>query len=445
MRATRFIKYIEYCRDINYLKYIWLLTLISAYAGPYLSWYRMPNLFAYRLLMLIHVILFGVIFILNFFRGQEIKWNVRVQPYFLFLGLWFIWGLISLFWAPSVFSGMKHLVYLGAGCLVVFFTVFYFATADDLNTFFLINILVLIGEIALGIWELKSGYHLYGSFPRYYLRHNFLPIIGTFGHPNNFATYLSMFLPLLYVWGKNHKNKGVMIFSLGLLALGLYLILCSTSRANMLAVILGVVLVLAFFLIRSWKQFFPKLRQTVFITAFILALLIPTTRYFFEPAINQIKEEVTSVFVNWEYDGSIQLRKTLIYKGWDMFKESNGLGVGPGNAEFLMQQFREETFGYLKMHNWWVEVLVDYGLFIWILLLLFFAGMVRDLFKVFRTSGDQSLRMWAEGLLISLAMFSVGVISNGSMMTSAHLWILLGGAICVINVHRLRGKEEKSA
>ncbi|MGI6685170.1 MAG: O-antigen ligase family protein [Bacillota bacterium] len=330
---------------------------------------------------------------------------------------------------------------------MIFFTVFYFSNIEDLKAIFLAQILVLFVEVFLGIWELTGGYHLYGSFPQYYLKHNLLPVIGTFGHPNNFATYLSMYLPLLYVWGKYQKNRPMMFCSFGILALGLYLITASTSRANMMAMILGLVLAIVLSVIQHWGQFYriqywgrlfrDMIKRTIIGVVIVIILagfIYPLENQHADLAPNQLKEQVMSVFVNWDNDSSIRVRKILILKGLDMLKDTYGLGVGAGSSQFIMEQYQDETFGFIKMHNWWVEVLVDYGVIIWVLLLLFFARMLWDLFKIFCNSRHRNLQMWSEGLIISLCMFSLGVISNGSIMSSAHMWILLSLALCVINV-----------
>lgn len=451
-------------REMGFLRNFWLITLISAYFGSYLSWYQMPGLFLYRLFFLLHGLFFLVIFFLRFSRGGKIKWGFQVGPYYLiFFTLWFIWGLVSLSWAPDLIFSLKHVCLLGIGCITVFFTIWYFSDPDQLKILFLVNILVLVLEIGLGLWELYGGYHIYGSFPKYFLRHNLLPVIGTFGHPNNFATYLSMFLPLLYAWGKNQKNKFAMFFSFTLLVCGIYLILSSTSRANMMAMILGSLLALILAASchggRLYRTFFKKIKQIKKINIKILVILIllilfimiissaalyPCFHQQFDLVSNQLTAEVMSVFVNWEYDGSIQLRKVLISKGIDMLKETYGLGVGAGNSQLLMLEHQHETYGYLKLHNWWVEVLVEYGVMIWTMLILFFARMFRDLWKIFKNPKDPSLKMWAEGLIISLAMFCVGVISNGSMTASAHLWIFFGLILAVINVSKQVGKEGKN-
>lgn len=425
-------------REINFLKNIWLLTLISAFFGPYLAWSGMPNLFGYRILLITHTFLFGLVFLIGAGGKQGFKWGFRVKPYFIFFLLWLTWGLISLLWAPNTILGIKHLVYLGSGCLIVFFTVFYSRTLEDLKTLLMINVFVLIFEIGLGLWELYSGFHLMGSFPRYYLRHNILPVIGTFGHPNNFATYLSMYLPLLYMWGKYHENKIMTCIYFILLILGIHLIISTDSRANMLAVILGIIFVLIFIIINNWDLFFRSLIKTIIILTIILGLgTFSYTNQFFDLTNNHIVQQITSVFTHWEEGSSINVRKTLILKGLAMLKESYGFGVGPGNSQFLMEQYKNETFGNVKMHNWWVEVLVDYGVLVWVLLLFFLAKMIRDLMRVYRSSEQQKLKMWAEGLMISLIMFFIGVLSNGSMMSSPHMWILFGLVLSVINVHNL--------
>jgi len=423
--------------NVKWLKKIWIVTLITAFLGPLLSFEMIPNLFGFRFLFITHFCLFIAVIIYRIYQKGEINWDFGVGPYFSFFAIWLVWAVVSLLWAPSVFYGFKHVCFLLSGSMLVFFIVFYFTSYFDLNVLWITVISVLVFEIALGLWELQSGVHIYGSFPNYYFRGDGLPFNGTFGHSNNFATYLSMYLPLLYVWIKFQKNILAKISGFAVLLLGIHLIVFSTSRANMIALAAGLIVSYILLLV-DWRIGFKKkviLMIGLFLGGGVLIFLPPVSGFLLQES-RQFTQEVMSLFLNWNQDGSINIRMLLITKGLEMLKGSYGLGVGPGNAEYLMLQFVDQTYGNFKMHNWWVEVLVDYGVIIWGLYLSFFLKMLWDLFTVFRKTSDLILKLWAEGLLISLVTFSIGVMSNGSMISSPHMWVMYGLVVCVIGIFR---------
>jgi hypothetical protein len=49
----------------------------------------------------------------------------------------------------------------------------------------------------------------------------------------------------------------------------------------------------------------------------------------------------------------------LIKQGFWLLKEHYFLGVGAGNVEYHMAQFKDLTQGIVNMHNWWGEVLIN--------------------------------------------------------------------------------------
>ncbi|MGI6711806.1 MAG: O-antigen ligase family protein [Bacillota bacterium] len=421
------------------LKVLWVITLVTAFLGTLLSFSAIPNLFAYRILLVTHLVLF-IIALTR--KGQEMKYDFHVNEYFIFLALWFSWALVSFFWAPGKLHAFKNIGFLFSGLSLIFFNVYYFRQEKGMRLLWQAILLVLIFLILLGLWELVTGLHIYGGFPYYYLKNHNMYLMGTFGHPNNFATYLSMYLPLLYTYSKYVKNPVIKIGSVFFLLLGVHLIINSTSRANMLAISIGFIVALIFYFSNGWGKL---LRGVIIGTAGVVLLafclsVIPAFSGFWEKEKTEFITNVGSVYHHWSDDGSINVRKKLIVFGLNLVKESHGLGVGAGNTSYLMQHNIEKTGGNVKLHNWWVEVLVDYGVVIWMVYLIFFLKLSWDLLSIFRTSSSKLMRMLAEGVLISLITFSVGVVSNGSMVSSRHMWILYGVALCVINNFRYGAK-----
>lgn len=427
---------------MKWLKFIWILTLISAFLGTLLTIDSLPYLFAYRILLIVHLYVFIVF---ATWRPQDMISVFKLREYMIFITIWFAWAIISLLWAPSKAYAFKHLYYLFSGFSLIIFTIYYFRTEASLKMLFRINCGVLAFLMILGLWELRTGLHISGGFPHYYLKPISLPFIGVFGHPNNFATYLSMYLPLFYVCGKYQKNILVKICSMAGIFAGFHLIIMAGSRANMMAMVLGGVVILILNIIESCGK--GSKQVVTFLTVIFLVVMIgysitPVAQVM-QVESETFKNQVTSVFKNWNQDWSINIRKLLIQKGLIMLKKYHWLGVGGGNSEYLMQQHMKETYGHLKLHNWWLEVLVNYGLIIWILYLLFYFNMLKDLFVVFRRASNPMLKMFAEALIVSLFTFAVGVISNGSMTASRHMWILYGLVLCTINIFRENEKSKR--
>jgi len=91
--------------------------------------------------------------------------------------------------------------------------------------------------------------------------------------------------------------------------------------------------------------------------------------------------------------------------------------VGAGNAEYWMGNFPiYETRGITNPHNWWDEILVDYGIFIFAGYVLFYVGLVARLYKIHQHLGAGTEKMICEALLVSLVGFFLASISSSSIM-----------------------------
>jgi teichuronic acid biosynthesis protein TuaE len=115
-----------------------------------------------------------------------------------------------------------------------------------------------------------------------------------------------------------------------------------------------------------------------------------------------------------------------------------GFGVGAGNAEYWMAHYsRYYTFGILDPHNWWLELLINYGVFIFAGYILFFASILRQLWRAHKEIDGPQL-MICEALLMSLVGFLVATLSSSSVMALTPQWILLAFALAFIVNYRDR-------
>jgi len=214
--------------------------------------------------------------------------------------------------------------------------------------------------MAIGCWEVLTGNHL--SVSRYVdanLRLSRLPS-AVFYNTNDFATFLalstSFFLGLLRMDSRFFRVLGVV-----LIAIALFLLDATSSRANMLAV--ACIFVFWFF------PFLHSIRTKwarVFLTGILFfSLLAGAILLFTSGPIQSLQREVT------EELGSGGTRMNLIKNSLHFLFESMGLGVGAGNAEWYMEKRRiYDTAEITNVHNWWIELLVNYGLVVMLLYIL---------------------------------------------------------------------------
>src|SRR5690606_27985022 len=69
---------------------------------------------------------------------------------------------------------------------------------------------------------------------------------------------------------------------------------------------------------------------------------------------------------------SIVIRWYLLMYGLRFLRESHFMGVGAGNVEARMEAYRELLDNKVNIHNWWAEILVNFGVIVFALYVVFY-------------------------------------------------------------------------
>lgn len=417
------------------LKIIWLAAMLTGFFGASLSISGHENIFAFRVLLVLHLFAFTGYYL--FWGRKNIVFNLQVKEYLWFYLAWLGWALLSAAWADSSMDAFRHIFFLLTGVMVIWFTVFYAAGEQDLKSLFYSFLGVVLIFLGASLWEHHFRYNLgFGGSGIFFERG--IPN-GFLGNPNDLATFLALFTPGFFCLIQ--YSRGILPKIIGLLAvpLSFHIILLTRSRANLLS--LGLMVIVFIFFLRPWIYLKKiKIRTLlavilILLAAFYLIILPQESWYFME------KEKLLLLkqFDSLEGSSSVSIRLVLMEKGMVMLKEHYFLGVGAGNVEYHMAPYHELTGGIVNMHNWWAEVLVNYGLPLWFFYMAFSLKMFYDLWIVFRKTERTGLKMLSQWLLISSCGFIIAVTSSSTMAASHYMWVLFAVALGVINVFK---KEE---
>jgi len=381
------------------------------------------TLFPYRAFLFLLWMLFLARILL-----QDAKLNlsrIKVSPYLVFLAVWIVYAVLSTGWAASKSLAITYVILLFMGNSVIFFSVYYLSTLKDLRILYWVWLLALGIQMVIGTWEATTGLHLQMS--KYFGEMNavfaFRPT-GTFGGPNSFASFLSfgVFFILAFL---RHMNKGILkkILVGAILALSVYLIIMTRSRGNYLAVLLGLSF-LSIFILRMRQTF--KVAIVVGISLLVLVLVLPQqTHKVWVTGVSEFESLFNPIEPG---QGSIGIRLSLAEQAGASAIKTLGFGVGAGNA------------GY--PHNWWLEILASYGIWIFAGYVLFYSTLVLELYKIYKTLADEKEKMICEALLLSLIAFFFVSFSPSSIMTFKPQWFLFAFALAFLNYYRLnRGRH----
>ena len=361
----------------------------------------------------------------------------------LFLLIMFIWYLVSIIWSPSLSFSLKYLFYLFCGITITILVVQFSNSKKKLDSLF--NLLSIIFSIELVIalmesftsfrWPI-SPYSSWHSFfrkdsvdfftysnPLFYSQ--FQPPTGFHWNTNNLAITMLMILPFFLC------SKKLQINIIGSISISL-IIFFSSSRA----VFLGLVLVYSFYLLFIKKQ--VRTLSLIWIIISSLFIGINNLQNSLNPRVNEIANSFNAVqlYLKGDLDigGSLEWRRELINDGIVHLKKSKGIGVGAGGSTALQNELGGVAGRFTSMHNFWVEILVEGGVFIALLLLLWYLKLIYNLFLVSRNNSKRNIRYYSNSLILSMIAFLPAAVAASSTIYFFPMWIMFGLSIAVIRL-----------
>lgn len=426
-------------------KFLCYLLICSGFVGAALIPIKLGafTLFPFRVFLLALWTLFVMRVLI---QGKVTVLVGAVKSYLLFLGLWLVYAVTSLAWAASKADSARHIVFLSMGVSVIFFTTYYLRTPRDLERLYWIWGIVFFALICLGFWEHLTGQHLPVSryseeqlafyAPYIVARVKNIPT-GVFHNPNDYATFLALGFPFgLGLIRYGHK-KWLRLIAVVAALVSFYLIVVTSSRANMLAILLEITFLVLF--LTNLGQKVRLVLGSALAAGVILTLLPGPTQWVFQ----SITEELGSILVQAQMGvESVGIRLNLVRNGLDFVYRTAGFGVGAGNAEYWMEnEARYYTAGILNPHNWWLEILINYGVFIFLGYVYMYIGLIRLLWRLWHRAQSRAGKMIAEALLLGLIGFAVASASSSSVMALHSHWLFFAFIFAYIS----RIREDCSA
>jgi len=432
------LSYSQSIKAVSLQKGLLYLTIVAGFIGS--AFLTIPvgpiHIFPYRVLLPLLWFIFAMGILL---QGRVDLSHIKVKPYLQFLLLWLLYAILSLAWAVAKTDAIRGIIFLFMAVSVIFFVVYYFSNSKDLKRLYYLWLVVLGGLLLVGFWEHLTGHHLSvsGFYGETRARFMFIPT-GVFRNPNDFATYLALSIP--FVFALVRYRRSIFARGVGLVVLGasFYLIIVTYSRANYLAVILEL-LFLFMFLFRLKAKIKTVILGGLLILALVIALPGPTQRI-----TGTIGEQIESITSPWSLTyGSTGVRINLAKNSLIFLGRTGGFGVGVGNAEYWMSNFPVyNTRGITNAHNWWDELLVDYGIFIFAGYILFYLALIARLYRIHRHLSNGTDKMICEALLVALVGFFLASISSSSIMTLRPQWFLFAFALAFLNYQRIKRLEK---
>lgn len=363
---------------------------------------------------------FAFFFVIKF-TLQEEKFqinNSRLRVYY-FLVFWVIYSLLSIIWAKSMKLVLIHTHYT-----TLFFITFFVFTQSFRGKkqliffyYFLIGIFFLYQIIA--VWEVSTFQHLPTSRAASKGIISFVPF-GPFYNRNDMAAVLLMLNPFLLF--RVHISKNIIFKTIGVLSMIFLFIMYTLAGSRIAMLFLGMELLLYFIFFTKLKI---KLLSVIYFFIFIFLIKLATP-VGFEVFNLFLKDQYSSIQTENESfrTGSIKIRKALLYESVDLCLDSKLLGVGAGNYSIEMKGGRvKRTNNVLSPHNFLLELLSEYGLILFLIMIYILVRWVIDLIIIIKQSKGEN-KLMAYSCLFSLLLFLPASILPSSIIKYSFYWII---------------------
>jgi teichuronic acid biosynthesis protein TuaE len=401
-------------------------------------------------------------------KGVEASYMYPVRWYAAFFLFWFVYGLLSLTWVVNLGMGIRYLVFLGMMLLLTLSFPFFIRTEKN----YWITQRILFGVFAAivfyGVFESITFIHL----PPSRAELGQATVTSVFRNQNDLATCITLAFPFvvtaLFMLKLKMKHK-IFIYATGVMSV--YVLLATGSRSNTLFALplasLVLLIVVPFAMDR--KNFTMKKIGKGVAAILLGALIVQAMSILFlseearEETRTKLKgtigffediqkgswnpEEEAQTFERGETGESPTNRKNLILNGIYFLQKSHYMGVGAGNIEALMKEAPKKVTK-INLHNWWLEVLVDFGVIIFVLYMALYVWMLWRLWKLARlkTSPEISplVRWGAVSSLAALVGYVFGGVAPSTAIHYTPMWISYGLGLAVIVLGEIQRKGTKS-
>ena len=383
------------------------------------------------------------------------QWGVPVQPRLLrqanvFLFAWLIYGAIQLVYAFDVEEGIRYWLFLATNILFAYLVCGYLNDMGDLNMYMRVCTAVLVGLLILATWEYTTGRHLLlsaynvttaktGTVVRmlYSTQEGHRSLLymptGTFVNPNDFAYALVLLVPMVLGWMILTQRTVVRLLLAGVGLWSLFIISITQSRASLMSLLL--VICPVFFLGGVTN---PRTRLSIVAVVVLLVVAIVVGLVVSPQGKDIVARRLEEGLEILSFDYVRQdVRWALSANAFYFMAKTFGFGVGTRQtvAKVLAGEGVVGTGKVASTHNMWAEILGDYGLIIFVPLVLGYVGIMRHLWRHRQEAVNRSVSVHSiTAMSMMLGMLPAALSPSGGtylIPTFATLGYVLATVKCI--------------
>lgn len=361
--------------------------------------------------------LFPVLFAIIILKSRKNLISNQVLFTICFLLFWFLYAMVSLAWIVNIQLWVVYTTYIIIFVWSVFLALIALKTNDDIYRIVKVYIKMWQFCTIVGLWEICTGIYLFiGDYSSIQMTMQ-NPLCFT-KNVNDFSTFLTVgsILSMVVDYKKSLYINGNIFF----IILTFFEVYYGESRANMLGLILAVFVFCLFKFGKKNIRYFLKFLYFIGVAS-ILVFLYQTF--------------ALDYLVNYfEFGSSNYIRINLINNGIKMLNESCMIGVGAGNSN-VIEYMVFDTCGIVNLHNFWLQIFVEYGVLIGIAFFINYGIMMIQMMSIFRLSTNfLPMRMAAVFLCVQIILL-ISLVSTSNAFQFEWLFLLWGVMNAFISIN----------
>ncbi|WP_097003405.1 O-antigen ligase family protein [Lacrimispora amygdalina] len=343
----------------------------------------------------------------------------------IFMFIWFIYGLINVFFVKEIYEYLANLIALFEGLVATIAFCTFFDKLDDIIVSMKAFLIAGVIHNIIGWQEYITGNYRFVNEDIVYAFRRTRNPVSSFGNCNDFATFIFFVLFISIILVLISKKKIAKILYFGIAASSVLMIVFSGSRANMLATFITAFILIVYMVFKSSGRKGLKYLLLAILTIF-LGIIIGL--------YNGLQYIILNFFNDPGTVSSNSERIKLILNGIYFLKDSFGLGIGAGSVDYWLQNLARYPVTVHKLHNWFLEILTSYGIFIFVGYMWSYWKLIkRNIYIACKIKNEKE--KWTSlcfGIL--LIGYVLSSISDGSNFLHIWLWCFWGVAIAKCNI-----------
>lgn len=357
--------------------------------------------------------------------------------------IWWVYGIISIIWVVEIKLWFQAIFLMSMGIFLVYALYFFTPSLKAWYRLVWIAYASISLQVIWGYFEILTNRYIFADLGKLdkYRTFSSRPLtripITYFANQNDYAILMAFYLVLCFILYRQVKASH--FGRLGMIGTGIlsaYLIYRSGSRMSLLVMVLFLGLMALSRISIDFRQF--KWKRV------ILGLLgVGVVIYLLRPSLyEQILRMLFSATGLERLSGDMA-RINLYKNGFLFLTETYGLGVGAGNIEAWMAEGAYFPVNNLtNIHNWWLEILVAYGIISFICYCLSYYLLMRSLGGIRKTRGSKEAYT-ATCLLNFMIIFILASITSANNMLIEWHWAAFGLIIAYIKLNDQLKKENE--